>query len=91
MEMRKFLKTTSDATSKRFFLAYLKQKNIFARGEAILKHTEICLKFECLDLEWDFILLIFNSALNNLHKKHVEGLTLEGGILSCKVNGKLEY
>ena len=66
METSKFLKTTSDAMSERFFLAYLKQKNIFARGKAILKHIKICLKFECLDLEWDFLLLIFNYALNNL-------------------------
>ena len=31
-----------------------------------LSKISICLKFECLDLEWDFLLLIFNSALNSL-------------------------
>ena len=66
METNKFLKSILDAMSEIFFLAYLKQKNIFARGKAILKHTKICLKFEFLDLECDLLLLIFNYALNSL-------------------------
>ena len=31
-----------------------------------LRKISICLKFGFLDLEWDFLLLIFNSALNSL-------------------------
>ena len=38
---------------------------VFIDMKFLLK-ISVCLKFEFLDLEWDFLLLIFNFSLNNL-------------------------